>query len=260
MLIHLGNARGIVAFTDFENRLKEDRKKLFSNEYMEKMSEYADNGVLLYFLETPDFPLLDPDISANDFLDSLFYGQNLEVLFYAFFQVENAGVSMAHKLDDLDVTLLLIRNEHYRSAARNLFALIESEHKKAANSYEGIIKRRRVYKKGLDRAKKIDELVSSLKDEWISVAWKKVDQYYKKVVATIPVDGVVHRNSIVHGDYDNSLIEVDRYAAVKLLLLWLNMRVIADNFCNQEELFDHLLQYLPAIIVYLKNKSTSKKD
>ena len=250
----------LVAFTDFENRLKEDRKKLFSNEYMEKMSEYADNGVLLYFLETPDFPLLDPDISANDFLDSLFYGQNLEVLFYAFFQVENAGVSMAHKLDDLDVTLLLIRNEHYRSAARNLFALIESEHKKAANSYEGIIKRRRVYKKGLDRAKKIDELVSSLKDEWISVAWKKVDQYYKKVVATIPVDGVVHRNSIVHGDYDNSLIEVDRYAAVKLLLLWLNMRVIADNFCNQEELFDHLLQYLPAIIVYLKNKSTSKKD
>jgi len=245
----------LVAFTEFEDRLKEDRKKLFTNEYMEKMSEYADNGVLLYFLETPDFPLLEPEISSNDLLDSLFYVNNLETLLGAFFEMKDVGISMARKLDDLAITLWLIRNKQYRSASRNLFALIESEHKKAANAYEGIVKKRQVYKKGLHRAKKIDNLVSSLKDEWISVAWKKVDQYYKKVVATIPVSGVVHRNSIVHGDYDNSLIEVDRYGAAKLLLLWLNMRLIADSFCTQEEIFDHLLQYLPAIILHLKRKN-----
>ena len=109
---------------------------------MEKMSEYADNGVLLYFLETPDFPLLEPEISSDDLLDSLFYVNNLETLLGPFFEMKDVGISMARKLDDLAITLWLIRNKQYRSASRNLFALIESEHKKAANAYEGIVKKK----------------------------------------------------------------------------------------------------------------------
>ena len=54
----------MVAFSDFEIKLKEDRKKLFSSEYKDKMAAYADEGILLYYLETPDIPLLNSEING----------------------------------------------------------------------------------------------------------------------------------------------------------------------------------------------------
>ena len=242
----------IVSFSELEDRLKQDREKLFSKEYRNKMASYADNGVLLYFLETPDFPILDADITPNDILDSLYCGNSMNTLFSSFFKMKNVGVSMERKMKDLALTIDLLFAGEYRTAARNLFALLDSEHKKAANAYEGILSKRKEYKKGFQRSIKIGELVDRLDDEWYDEAWNKIDQYYAKVVATNPQDGVIHRNSIVHGDYDSQLIDVDRYSVAKLLLLWLNMRLMADIFCNKEEIFSLLIQYLPAIIMYLK--------
>lgn len=246
----------MVAFSDFEIKLKEDREKLFSSEYKDKMAAYADEGLFLYYLETPDLPILDKDIQAKDIIDAFLYSDcdGLNVLFSPLLDMNNPGISMIRKQEDIRATIELIRCGYYRSAVRNLFALLDSEHKKAANTYEGIITKRKQYKKGHQRAQKIDELIDNTDDPWIEVAWNKIDSYYKKVVATDPVKRVIHRNSIVHGDYDSNLIDVDKYSATMLLLLYLNLRIIADYLCNKEEIFEEVLLYLPSIILMLKEK------
>ena len=122
-----------------------------------------------------------------------------------------------------------------------------------AFAYEGIIEKKQSYKNGLKRSNKIDKLINSLDDSWMETAWDKVNKYYAKVVSTNPVEGVIHRNSIVHGDYDKELIEVDEFSAVKLMLLWLNLRLIADYLCFKEEIFDNILLYLPSMILHLKD-------
>ena len=249
----------MVAFSDFEEQLKKDREVLFTSEYRDKMAEYADNGVLLYYLETPDLPILDSEIAIGDVLESLLVNacSGLRILFSPLMQMENPGISMKRKQEDIGITIDLIAGGHYRSATRNLFALLDSEHKKAANTYEGIINKRQIYRNGLQRSRKIDKLVKSIDDSWMDIAWEKLNSYYAKVVSTNPVEDVIHRNSIVHGDYDSQLIDVDKYSATKLMLLYLNLRIIADYFSNKAEIFDNLLLYLPSIILYLTERNES---
>lgn len=226
------------------------------------MAEYADKGVLLYYLETPDLPILDSKVTIEDVLESLLVNDcsGIRILFSPLMQMENPGISMKRKQEDIGITIELIADGYYRSAARNLFALLDSEHKKAANTYEGIIKRRHEYKKGIQRSQKISKLVKSLDDSWMDIAWEKINRYYAKIVSTNPVEGVIHRNSIVHGDYDSELIDVDIYSAIKLMLLYLNLRIIADYFSNKAEMLENLLLYLPSIILYLQDLPDSKRE
>lgn len=252
----------LVAFSDFEEQLKKDREVLFASEYRDKMADYADKGVLLYYLETPDLPILDSEVTIEDVLESLLFNDcfGMRILFSPLMQMDNPGISMKRKQEDIGITIELIACGHYRSAVRNLFALLDSEHKKAANTYEGIIKRKQEYKKGIQRSKKISKLVESLDDSWMDIAWEKVNSYYANVVSTNPVEGVIHRNSIVHGDYDSQLIDVDKYAATKLMLLYLNLRIIADYFSNKAEILENLLLYLPSIILYIQHHPDSKGE
>lgn len=240
----------LVAFTDLTDKINKDREELFSAEYREKLSALADEGIILYFLETPDLPLLEGKYDGKFLLDT-FYVNNclaIKTLLQGFF-MDNPSPSMQRKSDDLFITVELLNGGYYRSAARNLFALLDSEHKKAADAFEGYIEKRRTYNKGHLRAKKISELVDKLNIDWETIAWEKVNKYYQKVVSTKPVDGVIHRNSIVHGDYFNGLLDVDKFDVIKLFLLWLNMRLIADLICNIDELYDLFLLYLPSYIL-----------
>lgn len=252
----------MVAFSDFEEQLNKDREVLFTSEYRDKMATYADKGVLLYYLETPDLPILDSEVTIEDVLESLLVNNcsGIRILFSPLMQMQNPGISMKRKQKDIGITIELIAGGYYRSAARNLFALLDSEHKKTANTYEGIIKKRQKYRTGFQRSQKIDKLVKSLDDSWMDIAWEKVNSFYAKVVSTNPVEEVIHRNSIVHGDYDSQLIDVDKYSATKLMLLYLNLRIIADYFCNTAEILGNLLLYLPAIILYLQDHSNSKRE
>lgn len=238
------------AFTNVTEMINKDRKELFSDEYREKLSALADEGVILYFLETPDLPLLEDKYDGKFLLDMFYVNDCLSIktLLQGFF-MDNPSPSMKRKTDDLYITVELLNSGYYRSAARNLFALLDSEHKKAADAFEGYFEKRNKYKKGHLRAKKISDLVDKLNIDWETIAWEKVNNYYQKVVSTNPVDGVVHRNSIVHGDYFNKLVDVDKYDVIKLFLLWLNMRLIADLICNIDELYDLFLQYLPSYIL-----------
>lgn len=239
-----------VAFTNLTDKINKDREELFSAEYREKLSALSDEGVILYFLETPDLPLLNDKYDGKFLLDT-FYVNNclsIKILLQEFF-MDNPSPSMKRKADDLYITVELLNNGFYRSAARNLFALLDSEHKKAADAFEGYFDKRKKYGKGHLRAEKISGLVDKLNIDWETAAWEKVNKYYQKVTSTSPVDGVIHRNSIVHGDYYNSLLDIDKYDVIKLFLLWLNMRLIADLICNIDEMYDLFLQYLPSYIL-----------
>ncbi len=249
----------IVAFSNLESKFKEDRERLFSSEYKDKMASYADEGLLLYHLESPDLPILDKDIQMKDIIDYFLFEDcmGLRIVFSALLNIDNPGVSMQRKQEDIRITIELINNGYFRSATRNLFSLLDSEHKKAANAYEGIAKRKNLFKNGLQRSQKIDVLIDSIDDPWMETAWKKINNYYKKVVATVPVDGVIHRNSIVHGDYESDLIDVKESSAIKLSLLYLNLRLISDYLCNKAEIFEELLLYLPSIILFLKGEGTN---
>src|SRR5699024_605885 len=101
----------MVAFSDFEIKLKEDREKLFSSEYKDKMAAYADEGLFLYYLETPDLPILDKDIQAKDIIDAFLYSDcdGLNVLFSPLLDMNNPGISMIRKQEDIRATIELIR-------------------------------------------------------------------------------------------------------------------------------------------------------
>ena len=238
------------AASKLNESIDKSRETLFSIEYKEKMDKLAEEGVFLYFLETPDFPLLGKEYDAQMLIDSFYYNDcvSLKVLLYPLMQMRNDSPSMQRKTEDLYACVELIVGGFYRTAARNLFALLDSEHKNCADAFEGFYQKRKTYRNGLQRANKIKDLIDKFDVKWNKNAWDKIDAYYKKVVSTDKIDGVAHRNTIVHGDYQDNDIDVSKNDCMKLILLWFNMRAIADWLCNTNELYEILIGYLPGAI------------
>ena len=133
-----------VAFTNLNDKINKDREELFSADYKEKLAVLADEGVVLYFLETPDLPLLEDKYDGKFLLDTFYCNDCLAIktLLQGFF-MDNPSPSMKRKIDDLFITVELLISGYYRSAARNLFALLDSEHKKAADAFEGYFDKRK---------------------------------------------------------------------------------------------------------------------
>ena len=170
------------------SKINEDRKRFFSEEYLAKMDELADDGIMMYFLEMPTFPLLDDKCDANQVLNSFIFGDYMstKVLLEAFFTMAMPGDSMRRKQEDLDSAVCNMMSGYQRTAARNWFSLLESEHKKCAEVLEGFWQKAKVFKKGIQRSKKIQELFDKAIDvEWEQRAWKKLDAYYQKMVGYI---------------------------------------------------------------------------
>lgn len=120
-------------------RIDSDRSILFTPPYRERTRQLADDGVLLYFLETPDLPLLEEECTSDYILESFSFADYLGAreLLSTFYQVPNPGIPLQRKLEDAQASLEMMYNSCYRSAARNWFALIEHEHKRCADILEG---------------------------------------------------------------------------------------------------------------------------
>ena len=229
------------------SKINEDRKRFFSEEYLAKMDELADDGIMMYFLEMPTFPLLDEKCDDNQVLDSFIFGDYMstKVLLESFFTMAMPGDSMRRKQEDLDSAVCNMMSGYQRTAARNWFSLLESEHKKCAEVLEGFWEKAKVFKKGIQRSKKIQELFDKAIDvEWEQRAWKKLDAYYQKMVGK-EVKGVVNRNSLVHGDYNSTSMDITDRDVIKIMLIWLNMRMISDHFCYIEEMIENRITLIP---------------
>jgi hypothetical protein len=227
--------------------INEDRKRFFSDAYLAKMDELADDGIMMYFLEMPTFPLLDDKCDANQVLDSFIFGDYMstKVLLESFFTMAMPGDSMRRKQEDLDSAVCNMMSGYQRTAARNWFSLLESAHKKCAAVLEGFWEKAKVLNKGIERAKKIQELFDKAIDvEWEQRAWKKLDAYYQQMVGK-EVEGVVNRNSLVHGDYNSPSMDITDRDVIKIMLMWLNMRLISDHFCYIEEMIENRITLIP---------------
>ena len=240
----------LMAHINLDRQIKQDRERFFSKEYEEKMDILADQEVLLYFLETPDLPLLEEEYDAKFILDTFYFaeGISLKTLLIPLMEMREESLSMKRKTEDLYVTVELLLNGFYRAAARNIFALLESEHKKGADALEGIFEKRKQFKKGHQRSNKITKLLEQIDLKWERKAWEKIDAFYKRIASPQKQGNTIHRNTIIHGDYQSNDIDVDRYDAMKLFLLWFNMRILADQLSYIDELYVDWLRNEPTIL------------
>lgn len=236
-----------VALAELNAQINRDRKHFFSDEYVAKMDALADEGVMMYFLETPDFPLMENDCDADFVLDSFIFHDYISTatLLEPFLDLSLVGESMQRKQEDLIAALNNMVDGYHRSAARTWFSLLESEHKKCADVMEGYWENAREFKNGLQRSRKIYQLFdNAFGMEWEQHAWEKIDAYYQKMVGK-EVEGVVNRNVLIHGDYNNASIDITDRDVVKIMLMWLNLRLIADSFCYIQEMIENRMNLVP---------------
>ncbi len=235
------------AIAALNEKIADDRKCFFTKEYLAKMDALADEGVFLYFLETPDYSILDEKCNADFVLDSFTFGNYISTLTIldSFFHMPMAGPSMIRKQEDIASAVKNMMLGFQRTAARNWFALIESEHKKCAEAMEGYFEKERKFKNGKERSKKIDELFSkTLNVEWESMAWRKIDAYYQKMIGK-PIESVPNRNELIHGDYDSNSIDITAKDVIKIMLIFINLRLIADHFSFIEEYYQNKITMIP---------------
>lgn len=241
---------------ELNRRINSDRETLFSNKYRERIRQLADDGVLLYFLETPDLPLLEDEFTADYILKSFSFSDYLSAreLLYSFYQTPDPGVPLQRKLEDAHAALEMMFNGCYRSAARNWFALIEHEHKRCADTLEGYWEAKKEYKNGGQRSKKIYEIIEGMMGDWEQEAWGKIDMFYKKLTAKQKSDEVaLNRNPIIHGDYYSDSIDVSQNDSIRLFLLWINLRTITDHLAFFEDFMRNKVTLLPYLCSVIPN-------
>lgn len=245
------------AVYELNKKIEADRKKFFSKEYIEKMDEYADKGLILYFLETPDINLLDEELTESFLIDTYLFRDcfNLKIMLDRYVSIPNPSSIMRRKSEDIIVAINLLNEGCYRSAARNIFALLESEHKRCADAFEGYFSKKREYRKGHERAKKIKNLLDKISIDWEQHSWEKINNYYKKIFANQKTEGICFRNGIIHGDYSEDAIDINAEEVVKLVLLWLNLRLLADSLSILEDGYSNMLSYITGLAIDRESKN-----
>lgn len=231
-----------------DNYLNDSKDKLFSKEYIEKMYEYAEHGIFLFFLETPDFPILDPKISEQDFLDALLYGNcmSLKTLFESFVNSTMPGKPLKRKIEDLYAVMDNLEKKYYRTAARTLFAMLDSEHKNVARVYNGFIDKEKKLINGYERARKIEEFVKYSDMTRIKQDWERINKYYEKIVTS--GDLIIDRNALIHGDYESNKMDISSYEVVKIMLLYLSFRMLGDYIQTHAYINENMILYAVTLV------------
>lgn len=113
---------------------------------------------------------------------------------------------------------------------------------------------KKAYKNGYERANKIKNLLDKISIEWEQHSWEKINDYYKKVFSSNKIEGVCFRNGIVHGDYLEDAIDTNSREVAKLVLLWLNLRLIADSLSILEDGYNSVLSYIAGWAINQESK------
>lgn len=89
-------------------------------------------------------------------------------------------------------------------------------------------------------------IVDNMMGEWDTEEWNKIDSYYKKLTANHKnSDITLNRNPIIHGDYYNDSIDISENDALRLFLLWINLRVMTDHLSFIEDIIRKRVLLLP---------------
>ena len=86
--------------------------------------------------------------------------------------------------------------------------------------------------------------------------------YEFETMATIDsekVESFIDRNAIIHGDYYSDLLDITQYDVIKLMLLYLNMRMISDHIQHYCEMLRECINYTEVFFAQ-KAKESCKKE
>ncbi|MCF7930453.1 MAG: hypothetical protein K9L02_02965 [Acholeplasmataceae bacterium] len=233
------------AFKKFNDQIINDRNVIFSKDYQDKIDEYAKTGWFFFYLASPDIPLLHDFCDEQYICETFVYlnCSNIRILLSGFLGQNNPSDSMRRKIQDLNDAINLISHQGYRSAARNIFALLESESKNCSNALRNLEFKTQNLRTGIERAKEIENIVNSINVNWYKDTFQKINSYYKKATSNDITPGIVNRNALIHGDYYKDYMDVSLSDTLKLLLMFVNYRVISDFVQYVVELEADTMQY-----------------
>lgn len=234
------------AFINMEMHLAKEYS-LFSDEYKVKIDEYADKGLFLYCLNTPELPIDDKDVTIDDiynyFLDD--DACNLLGMFEVFVKFGEIGEVNKREADDLVAAFNLLVEGKYWASLRNLYALIDHHHKLCSDIFNGYIEAKQEFKNGKQRSEYITKLFTNAKIEYYEKVWGKLDSAFEEINKGIG-ERFVSRNAIVHGDYENPDVDPNAKDVVNVLMLYVTMRMIIDHIKNLELIIKETNIYLIA--------------
>lgn len=236
---------------------EKEKKEMYSQKYKEKIEEYANQGLFLYCLNTPDLPIDDDNVTIQDTYNH-FIDDDCQYLFGTvrnYIMIEGMGKIYDREADDLIASLSLLAQGNYWAALRNLYSLIEHHHKLCADAMNGYFEEKEKYKNGKERSDKIYKLVDSYKSGYYMDVWIKLDSAIKEMNSNTS-KLYPSRNGIIHGDYENMNLNPSANDVVNAFMIYITLRQIVEHFKNIEEIQKMMTLYMMG---FLSNLEKEKK-
>lgn len=217
---------------------KKKEYDMFSNNYKKVMDEYASKGLFLYWLNTPDLPIDDKDVSIDDIYNYILEdnGTYLQSMIESFVRFGSLGEINKREADDLVASFHLLNEGKYWAALRNLYALIDHHHKLCASVFNGYKDAKLEFNNGAERAEYVTKLIDVARIPLYRKTWNKLNSAFKEMNSTKgPFDRFVSRNAVVHGDYENESINPTAKDVLNVFTLYISFRKMTDDLKNIEE-------------------------
>ena len=213
-----------------------DEYELFTDSYKKKLDEYSDKGLFLYCQNTPDIPIDDEEITIDDVYEHFTMDNNiyLYMMFKTFIDSAVCGEINKRESDDLIASYHLLLEGKYWASLRNLYALIDHHHKLCADIFNGYEVAKKEFKNGKERSEYIDNIFNQTNIVYYEEVWKKVNQAIEEINKGTG-SRFIHRNDIIHGDYDKLEVNPTERDVINIFLLYVTLRKMVDNLCNIEE-------------------------
>jgi len=231
-------------FAKYIEMINEDRDKLFSPRYKDCLDRLADDGWFLYFMQTPDFPI---ELIDNPKVVEILTENFIATAPHQYDNILNMSSHDNHlteaKLTDFEEALKCFYLGAFRSCARTLFAILEHEHRSFSN-LQGITR-------GAERAKAINDNLSSVKIDYYTECWEKIDKRYKAMNASAKTrdKSIINRHELMHGQYDMIVTATD---CVKLFHMYTSMKEMSHFLQNIYEVADIANDYMKLFLEVYK--------
>lgn len=228
--IHDVQAKYFNALFAYINMITDDREKLFSSEYIDKINNLSDKGYFLQYIRTP-FDVPPEILNSEDTLCEYYYASFPDITKKIFEDNLDSKHNLTRvKVCDYRYSLESLYNGNYNSCARTMFALLENDHKNSS----GLTKSRT---KGYDREVEVTKRISKIGVKWYIDAWDKINNFYKKITCnTNKWDKTeINRNDLVHGTYER---ETTRNDCIKLILMYTSFKELSMIIRYMQDFFD----------------------
>jgi len=225
---------------NYINMIDEDRKIWYKNEYKKAMDELAERGIMLFYMQTPDEPILQSNIDTveKNILDS-YSSKNFEKLSNMcadIFKSDLGYNELKHnKIDDLKEAIKCLRCAAYQSCARTLFSLLENEYKNASDIMKQC--------KNAQVNEAVDNNIKKINSHYYQKAWKHMNKYYKLLICnTDKMDKKnINRHDLAHGTYIHI---ADKDDCTKLFLLFISFKELSFVLQQRFEIDKEIMIYL----------------